>query len=247
MPLFASNDDLVRSRLLKLGKTFTSENKPKSILVISAHYETGPSILVTSASQPEMYFDYYGFPKEAYNFKYSAPGNPKLAHQVKDLLTGSNIPCELDPKRGFDHGVFVPLMLAFPNADIPVITLSLHKSFDPTTHIRIGEALQPLRTEGVLIIGSGMSFHNMTPAMRSSSKFFGRDFDKALVEVMKKNPQDRNNILKEWFNLPGARNAHAREEHLLPLLVVAGVAGESIGKADSFKAMKAYISGFAFE
>lgn len=248
MPLYAEDSDPIRSHLLKIGSRFSEESmKPKAILVISAHYETAPSVLVTSSSKPDMYFDYYGFPDEAYKFKYPAPGNPDLANRVQHLLKSSNIPCDLDPKRGFDHGVFVPLMIAFPKADIPVITLSLHKSFDPQLHLKMGEALRPLREEGVLIVGSGMSFHNMRSFMKNNGTPLGYDFDEALNDVITKtDPVHRDQILAEWDKLPGARKAHAREEHFLPLLVVVGAAGSDVGTNDRFSAMKASISGFSF-
>ena len=247
MPLFANNSDPVRKHLMRVGSHIEKDNmKPKAILVISAHYESDPSVLVTSAAKPDMYFDYYGFPAEAYKIKYPAPGDPELANRIKCLLGEKGIPCELDKKRGFDHGVFVPLMVAYPKADIPVVTLSLHSSFDPKLHIEMGEALQPLREEGVLIIGSGMSFHNMR-ARGPKGKPRGLDFDGALRQVITEmEPEKRNEILAKWDTLPGARNAHAREEHLLPLLVVAGAAGSQKGHADSAEIMNAAISGFTF-
>lgn len=247
MPLFSKDDDPVRSHLRKIGSYFTPETKPKSILVISAHYESSPSILVTSTPNPKMQFDYNGMPPKAYEFKYPAPGNPALAQRIKDLLTSKDISCELDPDRGIDHGVFVPLMIAFPEADIPVVEISLHKSFDPALHIQIGKALQPLREEGVLIIGSGMSFHDEA-AMMAAKSSIGYEFDKALVEVITQNPKTRNETLTQWATLPGAKDAHKREEHLLPLLVVSGAAGDDVvGKADSFEAYHAHVSGFSFD
>lgn len=248
MPLMANDNDPIRSHLLTVGSRFKQENmKPKSILIISAHYESAPSVLVTSSSKPDMYFDYYGFPPNTYKYKYPAPGDPGLASRIQTLLKNNNIPCEFDTKRGFDHGVFVPLMIAFPDADIPVVTLSLHASFNPELHLRMGQSLQPLREEGVLIIGSGMSYHNMGGMFKQSNKPLGKEFDEALCKLIT-NPDSkhRNEILSKWEQLPGARNAHPREEHLLPLLVVAGAAGSDVGKSDSFLGMKAMVSGFTF-
>lgn len=238
-------DDAVRSHLLTFGSRFKQEyEKPKSILVISAHYESASSILVTSSSKPDMYFDYYGCPPDTYKYKYPAPGNPELASRIHTLLKNNKIPCELDTKRGFDHGVFIPLMLTFPDADIPVVTLSLHASFNPELHLRIGESLQALREEGVLIIGSGMSFHSKGGTEKNPA---GKDFDQALCKLMA-NPDSkyRNEMLSKWEQLPGARNAHPREEHLIPLHVVVGAAGSDVGRNDSFVWMRTMLSTFTF-
>jgi len=245
MPLFANDDDPVRSHLKKIGSCFTAGNEPKSILVISAHYETSPAILVTSSDKPGMHFDYNGMPPKAYEFKYPASGDPELASRVKALLSTNGISCDLDPDRGFDHGAFVPLMIAFPKANIPVVVLSLHTSLDPEMHIKIGEALQPLREEDVLVVGSGMSFHDEA-AMRAAKTTLGYEFDQALVEVITKKSEKRNDVLKKWDTLPGAKEAHKREEHLLPLLVILGIAGDSPCEADSFVAYNSYLSGFSF-
>ena len=249
MPLFAENTDTIRAHLLKVGEKYKKEeNKPRAILVISAHFETKPSLQVTSNPKPSMYFDYYGFPKEAYEIRYDAPGSPELAQKVKKLLSQNNIPCDLDSKRGFDHGVFVPLMIAFPEANIPVVTLSLHASFDPQLHINIGKALKPLREDNVLIIGSGMSFHNMRSMMSGKErKPAGHKFNEALSDVVTNTDViERNKRLVKWDSIPGARDSHPREEHFLPLLVIAGAAGDDIGTVEKFLGYGSSLSGYSF-
>ena len=134
--------------------------KPSAILVISAHWEADkPSI--TCGASPSLLYDYYGFPKEAYNIKYPASGSPELANKVFNLLKSASIEANLDDRRGFDHGLFVPLKMMYPDADIPCVQLSLVNSLQPEAHILIGKALAGLRKDNVLIIGSGLSFHNL--------------------------------------------------------------------------------------
>jgi len=209
--------------------------KPKALLIISGHWEE-PIITVQSNPAPELLFDYNGFPPHTYELKYPAPGDPKLASRVVGLLAENNIAAQTDTRRGFDHGVFVPLLLAFPDADIPVVQLSLRADLDPGAHIAVGEALQPLRDEGTLIVGSGNTYHNMSVLMRAgrdggNGQIAGQDFDRWLSgAVCNTDPVARNSMLTLWADAPGGREAHPREEHLLPLHVVAGAAGADIGK-----------------
>lgn len=164
------SDSPLASSLSNLS-THLGTKRPSSILVVSAHWETEDGFAVSSSARPTMFFDYGGFPAETYQYRYDAPGSPELADEVAALVRGTvvehgeyrgkAVPCTLDPKRGFDHGVFVPLMLAFPDHDIPVVCLSLHQSLDPDLHLAVGASLAPLREKGVLIICSGSSFHNM--------------------------------------------------------------------------------------
>ena len=209
--------------------------KPKALLVISGHWEE-TTVTVQSNSAPELLFDYGGFPPHTYELKYPAPGQPELAARVAGLLNASGINTVSDTDRGFDHGVFVPLKVAFPDADIPVVQLSLRSDLDSSIHIAMGEALQPLRDEGILIIGSGNTYHNMSvllQAMRSGGDgpIAGRAFDRWLSDaVCNTDPEARNRMLTEWASAPGARDAHPREEHLLPLHVVAGAAGKDVGR-----------------
>ncbi len=134
--------------------------KPNAILVISAHWEESLATLL-GAQTPPMFYDYYGFPDEAYEITYPVPGSPELANRIASLLIKNNISARIDPQRGFDHGLFIPLKLMYPKADIPSLQLSLLHGLNPTAHIALGKALRELMYENILVIGSGFSFHNM--------------------------------------------------------------------------------------
>ncbi|KAG2490526.1 hypothetical protein HYH03_011146 [Edaphochlamys debaryana] len=207
-----------------------------------------------------MLYDYYGFPDEAYQVVYPAPGDPALAQRVLQLLAAAGIPAAADAARGFDHGTFVPLLLTYPEAKIPVVQMSLVKGLDPRLHSAIGAALAPLRDEGVLIMGSGLSFHNMGALRRSLQGGGGaadsnpsvvsglRLFDAWLGEAAtQRRGAARNEALAAWAKAPGGRESHPREEHLLPLMVVAGAAREDAGATDfNDWLMGARVSGFVF-
>ncbi len=203
--------------------------QPSAILVVSAHWEEAvPTI--QSAENPEMFYDYYGFPPETYKINYPAPGQPELAAMVQTELTKADLKSDLDPVRGFDHGVFIPLKLIFPEADIPCFQLSLIKGLDPAQHIKLGRALNFLREQNVLIVGSGMSFHNMRALMSAGMGENGPDklFDDWLVKTCCSegfSPDERDHELINWSQAPQARYCHPREEHLLPLHVCYGAAG----------------------
>ena len=221
--------------------------KPKALLVISAHWEEDEFTLST-ASKPDMIFDYYGFPPHTYELNYPAPGAPELAKRVSQLITQQGLPEPRNTDRGFDHGVFVPLLVAFPDADIPILTLSLTKDLSPEKHLILGEALSALRDEGVLIIGSGMSYHNMrafrTPAATAPSE----EFDHWLTNTIESDSGDaRWNRLSNWLSAPQARNSHPREEHFIPLMIAAGAARDDAGrKIFSDNVMNATVSAFQF-
>lgn len=193
--------------------------RPKAILVISAHWEEADFTVQTKA-QPGLLFDYYGFPPHTYELRYPAPGAPWLAQRVRDLAADAGITVREDAQRDFDHGVFIPLLLAFPDADIPVIQLSLKHGLDPAEHLALGAALAPLRDEGVLMIGSGMSFHSIPRLMGrgSGSGPASQAFDAWLRATITTGVDG----LKDWARAPYAHDCHPREEHLLPLMVVAG-------------------------
>lgn len=210
------------------GAQAAPEPRPRAVLVISAHWEAARPTVATAA-RPGMLYDYYGFPEAAYRFVWPAPGAPELAKRVKSLLDAAGHPVEEDPERGFDHGSFVPLSVAYPDPRIPVGVLSLVASLDPATHLSIGAALEPLRDEGVLIVGSGMSFHNMRAFLRGGDPRPGERFDAWLADAVKR-PETRDARLRQWSEAPGAREAHPREEHLLPLMVAAGAAGQDEGR-----------------
>ena len=210
---------------------------PKALLVISAHWEERLPTVMTSA-QPPMLYDYYGFPPESYTITWPAPGSPQLARRVHQLLRDAGFPAASDPQRGFDHGTFVPLKLTYPDADVPAIQLSLIQGLDPAEHIRLGRALAPLRDEGIFIIASGMTFHNLPLFRDPRAQAVSETFDAWLQQVMALDPDERNNALARWRDAPAARLAHPREEHLIPLMVAAGA-------ADIDRARLAYNGAFA--
>jgi len=200
--------------------------RPRAILVISGHWEERAFTFTGAAEHPGLIFDYYGFPPETYQLTWPARGAPWLAERGAELLREAGLPTGIDPERGFDHGVFVPLKVAFPDADVPVVQMSLHASLDPAMHIAAGRALAPLREEGVLILGSGMSFHNLRamgdPRVAEPSAQFDRWLAKATADM----PAERAVQLAHWAGAPFARLCHPREEHLIPLMVAAGASDE---------------------
>lgn len=224
---------LDRTELVPLAEYFRSlpqllPQKPAALLVISAHWEAKqPTVM--SGAKPPMLYDYSGFPDQAYKITWPAPGNPELAARVRGLLDAAGFTSAQDDARGFDHGTFVPLKLSWPEAEIPTIQLSLLDSLAPEPHLRIGRALMPLRNEGVLIIGSGMSYHNLRGWRDPYADAEGR-FDAWLRETATLDMQTRDRRLSSWTEAPAARLAHPRAEHLLPMMVVAGAAGEDRGK-----------------
>ncbi len=203
--------------------------RPAAILVISAHWEERVPT-VQAAKSPPLFFDYYGFPAHTYALTWPAAGSPALATRTQALLTSAGIPSARDEQRGFDHGAFVPLKVAFPAADVPTIQLSLRADLDPSAHLAIGRALAPLRDEGVLIVGAGMSFHNTRTFMTSRSRPDSAAFDAWLVATAEGKPALREERLARWTSAPAAREAHPREEHLLPLMVAAGAAMGDAGR-----------------
>ena len=218
----------------------------KAVLIISAHWEEAVPTLMTSA-HPPMLYDYYGFPPESYRITWPAPGNPVLAARVQELLGKAGIKTAADDQRGFDHGTFVPLKVAFPDADIPTVQLSLKRGLDPAEHLAIGRALAPLRDEGVFIVGSGMSFHNLRAFGSPATKPVSEAFDAWLRESATLEATQRDARLTQWSTAPSARQAHPREEHLLPLMVIAGAAGADRGVAAySGTLMGARISAYHF-
>ncbi len=216
------------------------------IVVVSGHHE-GDRIEITSAAHPELLFDYYGFPEHTYRLRYPAPGSPELAAHIADLLDGAGIANRLDAERGLDHGVFVPFLLAFPDADRPVVQVSLRHDLDAAFHLELGRALAPLRDEKVLVVGSGMSYHNMSAFGSQRARPDSEAFDSWLAAACTGPGEGRSSALSRWVAAPSARAAHPREEHLLPLLVAAGAAGDEPGeRIFTDVVMGARISGFSF-
>ena len=228
----------------ELGREF---EHVKAIVVISAHWEE-PSVTIQTRAQPDLLFDYYGFPPHTYELPWPAPGSPTLARRIAELLAGRGVATAEAPTRGFDHGVFVPLKVAFPDAQIPTLQISLKKGLDPQFHLELGEALAPLRHEGVLIVGSGMSFHNMRAMMAGGGRASAaREFDERLTSVCCDAPDACRGQLLRWQTLPHARYCHPREEHLLPLMVVAGAAAGDRGRRIfSDRVMGVEVSAFQF-
>ena len=197
--------------------------RPNAVLVVSGHWEEREFTLSSSAA-PGMIYDYGGFPSHTYQVRYPAPGAPELAARAAILLAQAGLNAGLDPNRGFDHGTFSMLYPVYPQADVPVVQLSLRHGFNPQAHVDAGRALAPLRSEGVLIIGSGLSYHNLHqfgPGGRLASHKFDDWLRFALLELA---PAERTSALLHWDQAPYARMAHPREEHLMPLLVAYGAA-----------------------
>lgn len=211
--------------------------KPDAILMVSAHWEES-AFTVMANPHPPMVYDYGGFPEHTYHVHYDAPGSPELARRVQALVEAAGLPVRLDAQRGFDHGTFSPMAAIYPKADVPVVQLSLRRGLDPAEHLALGRAIAPLRDENVLIVGSGLSYHNLRqfgPQAREVSKAFDDWLGAAVVDAT---PQERVARLLDWSSAPAARIAHPREEHLIPLMVAVGAAqgeaGERVYHEDAF-------------
>ncbi|KAL1522205.1 hypothetical protein AB1Y20_021843 [Prymnesium parvum] len=224
----------VASSLSSYARTLPST--PKAVLVVTAHWQTDATA-VSDAPSPPLLFDYSGFPAQTYTYTYPAPGSPALARRACELLRAAGLPCSADSRRGWDHGVFVPMMLLFPAADVPVVQMSLTSNQDAATHLAVGAALAPLREEGVLIVGSGASFHNFKYFFARDEKTrevgvaHSRAFDEWLTATMTDpslSADERRSRLAKWREAPSAAECHplGAAEHFLPALVVAGAGGD---------------------
>ncbi len=221
--------------------------RPTALLVISAHWEE-PVPTVMSGPNPPLYFDYYGFPSASYELTWPAPGEPALAMRVRELLGDAGFDTAENTERGYDHGTFVPLKVAFPEADIPVVQLSLIASLDPQQHLAMGRALAPLRDEGVYIIGSGMTYHNLRAFRDPRSAPIAETFDAWLREAATLPAVERDRKLAAWRSAPMAALAHPREEHLAPIWVIAGAAGDDVATVpynDTFMGLRLSAYHFA--
>lgn len=226
----------------------TLPRQPKAIVMVSAHW-LQPHAAVTSGAKPALIYDYDGFPPHTYELTYPAAGAPELADQIVSLLTHAGIESAPDPERGFDHGMFIPLKLIFPQANVPVVQLSLHTSLNPERHLQLGRALETLRTQEVLIIGSGMSFHNMGAYGNPRYGPVSDAFDAWLTQTVQEPAPARWQLLANWELAPGARHCHPNraEEHLLPLMVAAGAGGIDAGrKVFCDRVMETTLSAFCF-
>ncbi|CAM9761507.1 unnamed protein product [Pylaiella littoralis] len=221
-------------------RTFTKKwSKPAAIIAVSAHWEERGAVKVTTGAKHPLLFDYYGFPDYTYDLEYAPPGEPALASRIIDVLRAGGLKAKGDNDRGFDHGVFIPLKLMYPEADVPVVQVSLLAGLDSEVHLRIGAALGTLALEeDVLIVCSGQATHNSHSSYPSYPPGKGAPREKAFVDWLKETaasstvtPDERRRRLREWeTDAPHSRNAHPREEHLLPLHVAAGCAGFQRGE-----------------
>ncbi|KAL3846086.1 hypothetical protein ACJIZ3_003489 [Penstemon smallii] len=228
-PKLSIDDSLPARHFLQSFRQTVLSEKPNAILVISGHWETSDPTVNAVVGPTETIYDFYGFPDQMYRLKYPAPGAPELANRVKDLLTGSGLfkRVDVDKKRGLDHGAWVPLMLMYPEADIPVCQLSIQTDEDATYHYNMGKALAPLKDKGVLIIGSGAATHNLR-----KMDLFGRgvqkwayEFDNWVKEALLEGRYDDVNDYEK--KAPHAKVAHPSPDHFYPLHVAMGAAGEN--------------------
>ncbi|KAF2092432.1 Extradiol aromatic ring-opening dioxygenase [Rhizodiscina lignyota] len=247
-----SHKEIVRSLKERVPKVLRldSPEAPRAIVVVTAHWSArAPTI--SNAAKHELFYDYGGFPPETYRLKYDAPGNPQVAQELFDALKEQGLSPETDDDRGWDHGVFIPLLLIRPEADIPIVQLSVLKSEDPEQHFKMGMALQKLRESNVAIIGSGFaSFHNLRlmfsgishdPEFRKRNAAWNDAINGAVSE---KKLGERLGKLKGWREFPGGYEMHPRGggEHLMPLLVCAGAGGDAKPKqyTDEFLGLDMY-------
>jgi len=223
--------------------------RPSAIIVVSAHWEA-EKVTVLSGANPPLLYDYGGFPPEAYAIEYPAPGNPLLARDISDLLQKNGIEADHTEERGFDHGLFVPLKIMYPEADIPCVQVSLIKSLHPADHIALGRSLAGLKGENILVLGSGFSFHNMKAFFTPSTaaiESMNESFEQWLMDTCtngKLTEQEREQRLLHWEEAPAARFCHPREEHLLPLHVCYGFAGKIARRSFSWRVMGKKVSAY---
>lgn len=211
--------------LRDLGRTLP---RPDAILAVTAHWETAEP-QVGSAVRPGTIHDFYGFPDELYRIRYPAPGAPGVADKALELLKGAGMPASTDAERGMDHGTWSPLVLMYPGADIPVAQLSVQPEKDPRHHVAMGAALAPLRSDNVLILGSGGAVHNLRffrPGGEAVPQW-ARDFEQWLTDLALSG--DREAAAGWAEQAPGPSIAHPRDEHFLPFLVAMG-AGSGPGR-----------------
>lgn len=230
------------------GVIATLPQRPRAIVMVSAHW-VASQFSVTGSAQPTLIYDYYGFPPHTYELTYPAHGHPQLAQQVVQLIKAQGMAAQIDSERGFDHGMFIPLKVAVPEANIPVVQLSLRQGLDPQEHLQLGRALATLRDQGVLIVGSGMSFHNMRAYGDTRYTQVSAEFDTWLTHAVQSAQDERERLLSDWERAPQAHQCHpvGGEEHLIPLLVAAGAGNDSPGqRIYSEPVMQTMISAYRF-
>lgn len=223
--------------------------KPDAIVIFSAHWESA-IVEITSAAQPNLFYDYYGFPPETYKIQYPAQGHPALASEIAQCFSDHKIEHQLNDERGFDHGMFIPLTIMYPEADIPCIQVSLNRNLKPEDHINMGKALATLKQQNILFIGSGLSFHNMQAFMTpstSETRQMNLEFEQWLNQTISDTnitESEREAKLNNWANAPSARYCHPREEHLLPLHICYGIAQQPCSEAFHFQVLAQQASAF---
>jgi 4,5-DOPA dioxygenase extradiol len=242
-PMLPLETSAARDFLQDLGLQL---GKPQAVVCISAHWSTRHSC-VTGSAHPQPIHDFYGFPEAAYKLQYLPPGAPRLANQVMQLLSDRGIASEVDTSRGPDHGVWNPLLLMYPKADVPVIQLSVQTSLGPAHHWAVGEALAPLRKEGVLILGSGGASHNLKELQADSvpTPDWAHQFIDWLTDAV---IEDKKEALIHYRQkAPHAVLNHPTEEHLLPLFVARGAGGKGTLLHSSFTHSILSMAAYAFD
>lgn len=248
-PLPLLGDASHREMVNGLKSIATILERPSAIIVVSAHWET-EKVTVLSGATPPLLYDYGGFPPEAYTIEYPAPGNPLLAREISDLLQKNGIEADRTEDRGFDHGLFVPLKIMYPKADIPCVQVSLVSGFNPAEHIAIGKSIAGLKDEKILVLGSGFSFHNMKAFFSPSTapiESMNESFEQWLMDTCtngKFTEPEREQRLLQWEEAPAARFCHPREEHLLPLHVCYGFTGKIAWRSFSWQVMGKKVSAY---
>lgn len=254
LPVLGEEYNLEIAESLKNVSRIVDLKRLKAIIVVTAHREEDV-VTISAGEHHDLLYDYSNFPPVSYTFKYNAPGDPILAGKISKAFEEANIPSKLDTERGWDHGVFIPMMLINPSADIPIIQLSILKNQDAEQHYKIGEVLYQFRKEGVAIFGSGLSYHNMKEFRKFKAGdgvdgIANQNFDNFLNEVCTGDLQNRKKIL-EWQEQPEAFESHPLREadHLMPLIVNAGAGGSQPGKKvfDSIYYEKFKVSGYVWD
>lgn len=251
-PLPLLGDDAHSEMVSHLEEIASTISRPSAIIVVSAHWEAGTAT-VTSGAKPDLVYDYNGFPPESYEIKYPCPGNPSLANSITKQLGNAGINAISDNFRGFDHGLFVPLKIMYPEADIPCVQLSLIKGLDPLEHIKLGRAIQNLANSSMLLIGSGFSFHNMKAFFAPESvdsENANKLFERWLLDTCSNqsiSEEERTNRLVSWEAAPSARYCHPREEHLLPLHVCYGFAASACTQSYELRILNKQSSMYLWE
>ncbi|HET6805468.1 MAG TPA: class III extradiol ring-cleavage dioxygenase [Frateuria sp.] len=222
-PMTALQPGSVRERLAELAAALP---RPRAIVIATAHW-LGSRPRVGGAAQPETVHDFFGFPAALYEIRYPAPGAPALAERVQGLLAQADLEPVLDPQQGLDHGVWVPLRLLYPEADIPVVPISIQPDRDPAHHLAVGRALAPLRDEGVLVIGSGSITHNLGDLRMGYGPGREAPYVRPFIAWVEARlaAGDVRALLDYRRQAPFAQRAHPTDEHLLPLFVALGAAG----------------------